>query len=70
MLSPETLEHYRRMPIPEKIKLVLRMMDEGWSALLQGSPEVVRRRFELLRRENDARNVNMLTAIARSREEE
>ena len=68
MLSPETLEHYRRMSIPERIKLALRMMDEGLGYLLDGSPEVVQRRFELLRRENDARNVNMLTAIARTRE--
>ena len=68
MLSPETLEHYRRMSVPERIKLALRMMDEGMGYLLEGSPEVVKRRFELLRRENDARNVNMLTAIARTRE--
>ncbi len=68
MLSPETLEHYRRMSIPERIKLALRMMDEGLGYLREGSPEVVKRRFELLRRENDARNVNMLTAIARTRE--
>jgi hypothetical protein len=56
------------MPIPERIKLAMRMMDEGLGYLLEGSPEVVKRRFELLRIENDARNVNMLTAIARTRE--
>ena len=32
------------------------MMDEGLGYLLQGNPETVKRRFELLRRENDARN--------------
>jgi hypothetical protein len=69
MLSEETLEHYRRMSIPERMKLALQMMDEGMGYLLQGSPEVVDRRFELLRRENDARNVNMLTAIARTKVE-
>jgi len=68
MLSPETIEHYRRMSVPERIKLAMRMMDEGMSDLLQGSPEVVKRRFERLRRENDERNANMLTAIARTRE--
>ncbi len=67
MLSPETLDHYRRMSVPERIKLALRMMDEGLGYLLQGNPETVKRRFELLRRENDARNANMLTAIARTR---
>ena len=68
MLSPETLQHYRRMSVPERIKLAMRMMDEGLGYLLEGNPEVVKRRFQLLRRENDARNVNMLTAIARTRE--
>ena len=67
MLSPETLEHYRRMSIPDRIKLVMQMMDEGVRYLVEGDPEVVKRRFELLRRENDERNLNMLTAIARTR---
>jgi len=68
MLSPETLDHYRRMSIPDRIKLAMQMMDEGMRCVLEGPPDVVKRRFELLRRENDARNVNMLTAIARTRE--
>ncbi len=68
MLSPETLQYYRRMSVPECIKLAMRMMDEGLGYLLEGNPEVVKRRFQLLRRENDARNANMLTAIARTRE--
>ena len=44
MLSPETLEHYRRMSIPERFKLVLRMMDEGmgtfWKATRRSSSGV------------------------------
>jgi hypothetical protein len=35
--------------------------------LLAGPPDVVARRFELIRQENDARNLNMLTAIARTK---
>lgn len=44
------------------------MIRESTSYLLAGSPELVARRFELLRRENDARNANMLQAFARTRE--
>jgi hypothetical protein len=68
MLSPETLEMYRRMTPSERLKLTLQMIDENIPYLLQGPPELVARRFELLRRENDARNRNMLTAIARTRD--
>jgi len=37
------------------------------SYLLHGPAEVVARRFERIRQENDARNRNMLTAIARTK---
>jgi hypothetical protein len=68
MLSRETLERYRRMTLGERLKITLEMMEEGTRQLLQGDPEVVDRRFELLRRENDERNRRMLEAIARTRE--
>ena len=68
MLSSETIESYRRMTVAERIRLVMRMIDENTPALLHGPPEVVKRRFELLRRENDARNRNMLECIARTRQ--
>jgi hypothetical protein len=67
MLSRETLEEYRRMTPGQRLSLTLRMIKENTSYLFKGSPEVVTRRFELLRRENEARNQNMLTAIARTR---
>jgi hypothetical protein len=67
MLSQETIERYRRMTLGEKLALVMRMTDENTTALLEGPPEVVRRRFELLRRQNDERNQNMLECIARTR---
>jgi hypothetical protein len=67
MLSDETIKQYRRMTLGEKLALVMRMTDENTTALLEGSPEVVRRRFELLRRHNDERNRNMLECIARTR---
>lgn len=68
MLSQEQLEIYRRMTPGERLQLTLRMIDENIPYLLQGSPEVVARRFELIHRENDLRNKNMLEAIARSKQ--
>jgi hypothetical protein len=69
MLSEETLQHYREMTNAERLKLALEMTQESLPYLLAGLPEVVDRRFELLNRENDLRNRNMLEAIARTRRE-
>jgi hypothetical protein len=68
MLSKETLDAYRRMTPGERLTLALRMTEESIPALLEGSPEEVARRFEMLARENDERNLNMLTAIARTKD--
>jgi hypothetical protein len=67
MLSQETLDEYRRMTPGERLALALRMTEENLPALLAGPEHVVRRRFELLQRENDLRNENMLRAMARTR---
>lgn len=67
MLSKETLEAYRRMPPGERLALALRMTEENAPALLEGAPALVARRFVLLQRENDERNRNMRTAIARTK---
>lgn len=56
MLSPERLEAYRRMTTVERLALTAEMVRENTPYLLLGSPEVVKRRFELLRRQNDERN--------------
>ncbi len=69
MLSPESLEQYRRMSPSERLRLTLQMIDEAIPYLFRGTPEEVDRRFELLRRENDERNRRMLAAIARTRRE-
>jgi hypothetical protein len=69
MLSRETIEMYRRMTVSQRLKLTLEAIDENTPYLLKGSPAVVKRRFELLRRENDLRNLNMMTAIARTRKQ-
>jgi hypothetical protein len=68
MLSQETLERYRQMSNSERLELALRMTRESLPALLEGPPEVVARRFELLRRQNDERNERMLEGFARSKD--
>ncbi len=70
MLSRETLEEYRRMTNAERFKLALEMCEEATPYLLDGPPEVVQRRFELLERQNDERNRNMLERIARTRDDQ
>jgi hypothetical protein len=66
MLSDKTLEMYRRMTPGERLRLTLELMRESERYLLVGTPEQIDRKFELLERENDARNRAMLTAIAAS----
>ena len=68
MLSQETLELYRKMSVSERLDLTFQMMRHDWPYMFAGSPEVVARRFELVNRENDARNRNILEALARTRE--
>ena len=68
MLSPETLEGYRRMTGSERLRLTLQMIRQEMPYLLRGTPEQIDRRFERLRQENDERNRRMLEGIARTRE--
>lgn len=65
MLSQETLERYRKMTPGERLELTFQMMRENMPYLLQGTKEQVDRRFELLQRENDARNRNMAEVYSR-----
>ncbi len=67
MLSPETLESYRRMTPSQRLKLTLELQEESERYLRVGTPEQVKRKFELLERENNARNEAMLKAIANSK---
>ena len=67
MLSPETIEQYRSMTPSERLAQTILLMEGIDRALLSGTAEQVDRKFQLLRRENDWRNINMLTAIAKSR---
>jgi hypothetical protein len=66
MLSRETLETHRRMTVGERLQLTLKMTSDALPYMFLGTPEEVERRFELLRRQNDERNRNILEALARS----
>lgn len=66
MLSRETIESYRQMTVAQRAELVLKMIRDNAPALLDGPPEVVDRRFELLRRQNDERNRAMREGMART----
>lgn len=66
MLSRETLERYRRMTPDERLALALQALRESWPYLFYGPPDVVDRRFQLIRRENDARNRALLEGLAKA----
>jgi hypothetical protein len=66
MLSRETIEGYRRMTVAERADLVLAMLRDNVPALLAGPQDIVDRRFELLRRQNDERNRTMREYMART----
>ena len=55
------------MTTAERLRMTLEMMRAATPALLQGTPEQVERRFQLLRMQNDERNRRMLEGIARTR---
>jgi hypothetical protein len=66
MLSVETLEEYRKMTIAQRLSMTLAMMRDAAKYLTAGPADVVDRRFELIRRQNDERTRNMLTGLARA----
>ena len=68
MLHPETLAAYRRMTPSEKMSVALQMMRENAQRFFSAPSDVVEKRLEILRKQNDDRNQRMLTAIARTRE--
>jgi hypothetical protein len=66
MLSRETLEQYRRMTPGQRLALAFQLTDEATPYLFAGTPDQVKRRFELLRRQNDQRNQCILAGLARA----
>ena len=67
MISFEAAERIRQMSVADRLRMTLRMIDEAVPYLTRGTPEQVKKRFELLRQENDERNRCILEAIARSK---
>ena len=67
MLHPETLEAYRRMTPSEKMAITVRMLQENAQRFFSAPDDVIEKRLEILRKQNDDRNERMLTAIARTR---
>lgn len=64
MLSQESIERYRRMSPGERMSLTLQACRDAMPYLVSGPREIVDRRFELIRRENDLRNRAMLERLA------
>lgn len=67
MLSDESLEEYRKMTVAERLSLTFAMMRDAGEYLTSGPADIVDRRFELIRRQNDQRTRNMLIGLARTR---
>jgi hypothetical protein len=65
MMSNTQRERLRRMTPGERLALAFQLTRANTSALVAGSPEIVARRFELLRRENDARNRGIVAGLLR-----
>lgn len=68
MMSKETLEQIRRMSNAERFAMAAQMTREAIPYLLRGTPELVARRFELLRRQNEEFNRLVLTALSQDKE--
>jgi hypothetical protein len=67
MLHPETLAAYRRMTPSEKMSVTMQMMRENAQRFFSAPSDVIEKRLEILRMQNDDRNQRMLEAIARTR---
>ena len=64
MLSPETLESYRRMTPSHRLELTLSMMAENEPYLMIGTSSQVARKLQRINDENDQRNLAMLTQLS------
>jgi hypothetical protein len=54
--SREEMEKYRRMTVNERLALTLNLSEEKLPLMFEGSPDQVKRRFELLNRDKEERN--------------
>jgi hypothetical protein len=70
MRHPETLEAYRQMTPSERLQITLDLIRENTPYLFLGTTDQVKRKFELLRRQNDDRNRRMLEGVASTKDME
>jgi hypothetical protein len=70
MLHPETLERYRQMSLDEKMAITMQLMRENAVRFWSAPPEVIKKRLEIIRKQNDDRNRRYLEAFARLNESE
>lgn len=68
MLSPETLESYRRMTPAQRLQLTIELCRSAWAALDAGDPKIVERRYMRLAQENDLRNQRICAGFRRAEE--
>lgn len=66
MLGRDAIERYRQMTPSQRPALTIQATRESWPYLFHGPPDVVDRRLELIRRENDARNRALLEGPAKA----
>lgn len=69
MLSPRSLESYRQVTPAQRLRLTLDISRSAWAAMLEGSADVVSRRFERLRQQNDERNSLLCEAFRMSQQQ-
>lgn len=56
MMSQKQLEQFRAMGPDGRLELVMQALSGAFEALLQGPPEIVQRRFDLIKLRNDEFN--------------
>jgi hypothetical protein len=66
MLSPETLEAYRRMTPEQRLRLTLELCQSAWRGLNEGDPVIVERRYMRLAQENEMRNQRICDGLRRA----
>jgi hypothetical protein len=66
MLSPETLELYRRMTPAQRLRLTFELCRSAWSALNEGDPRIVERRYLRLAQENELKNQRICEGLRRA----
>jgi hypothetical protein len=65
MISREAIEAYRKMGPERRLAITLEACQREMPALFLGTPEVVRRRFALLRKQNNEFNERLIARMNR-----